>query len=123
MNDADSTLQMLQDFLSGPDAKDKISEALSMLGGSDFSLPASNDREEINESTKTDLPFDIDPQKMMKMMSLFKSLESKSDPRGDLLSALKPYLSKEKQQRTDKAIKMVKLLKYTPMLEGLKDMF
>lgn len=122
MADVDSTLQMLQDFLSGPDAKDKISEALSMLGSGDFSFQAPEEKEHKKENN-SDFPIDIDPQKLIKIMSAFKNLETKQDPRSDLLSALKPYLSKEKQPRADRAIKMVKILKYTPMLESLKDIF
>ena len=122
MPDTDSTLQMLQDFLSGPDAKDKISEALSMLGSGDFSLPQAEEKES-KKSGDGDFPIDIDPQKLMKIMSLFKSLETKSDPRSDLLAALKPYLKKQKRERADRAIKMVKILKFAPMLENLKDIF
>ena len=94
MTDADSALNMLQEFLSGPDAKDKISEALSMLGSGDFSLP--QPEKEQKKETDSDSPLDIDPAKLMKIMSAFKSLENKKDPRGDLLSALKPYLAEEK---------------------------
>ena len=59
----------------------------------------------------------------MHLMSAVKSLESKKDTRSDLIIALKPYLKNDKQTRADKAAKLVKLLKYAPLLESVKDMF
>lgn len=116
MTDSENTLNMIQDFLSGPDAQEKINQALSMLGSGNFSFPDA-------EEKKEDAFSDINPEKLMRLMSTVKSLESQKDTRSDLIIALKPYLKKDKQQRAERAAKLVKLLKYTPLLEGLKDMF
>lgn len=116
MTDSENTLNMIQDFLSGPDAQEKINQALSMLGSGNFSF---SDTEEKKED-----PFrDINPEKLMSLMSAVKSLESKKDTRSDLIIALKPYLKKDKQERAERAAKLVKLLKYAPLLENFKDMF
>lgn len=129
MDNADNTLKALQDFLSGPDAKDKISEALSMLSSSDlqsFATPDAIKEKNSNESQLSESYFDIpdiNPTKLLKIMADFKKADSAGDPRANLISALKPYLKKDKQHRADKAIKIVKFLKFAPMLENLKDIF
>ncbi len=136
MDNADNTLRALQDFLSGPDAKDKINEALSMLSSSDLSSfgiadtvqeknthdSQADNKAPLNDLSGFDMP-DINPAKLLKIMADFKKADSGSDPRSNLISALKPYLKQDKQRRADKAIKIVKFLKFAPMLENLKDIF
>ena len=129
MDNADNTIKALQDFLSGPDAKDKINEALSLLSGADLSSfdiagtpPESKASLPSSDSADLDMP-DINPEKLLKIMSAFKNASHEADPRSALLSALKPFLKNDKQKRADKAIKIVKFLKYAPMLENLKDIF
>ena len=129
MDNTDNTIKALQDFLSGPDAKDKINEALSMLSGSDFLSFNSQGEQTQQSATKEpansqafDMP-DINPEKLLKIMTEFKKADKNTDPRSNLISALKPYLKQDKQKRADKAIKIVKFLKYAPMLENFKDIF
>ena len=126
MDNTDNTIKALQDFLSGPDAKDKINEALSMLSDSDFlgfnSQTEHPPAKEPSDSQAFEMP-DINPEKLLKIMTEFKKADKNADPRSALLSALKPYLKQDKQKRADKAIKIVKFLKYAPMLENFKDIF
>lgn len=122
MNDADSTLEMLQNFLSGPDAKEKISQALDIMGNGNLLNGAFSDSAAPSSKSDTPLP-DIDPQKLLNIMSALKKYENTPDPRCDLLRALKPYLGKDKNIRAEKAIKIASVLKYAPMLETLKDLF
>ncbi len=124
MPNADDALEMIQDFLSEPNAKEKISEALQMLTGESSSnngnSPQSSSKE--NQVQNTSSVFsDIDPQKLMQIMTTFKKLKSEPDPRSDLLLALKPYLSKNKTSSVDKALKIISLLKFAPLLNNIKD--
>ena len=56
---------------------------------------------------------DIDIGSMMKVASLLKN--SACDNRSNLLLALKPHLSDERQPRVDKAIKILKLVSLIPI--------
>lgn len=119
MTNADNAFEMIQSFLSEPGAKEKLSEALEMFGGGNISPPTESVSSEKNEVS---FPFsDIDPQKLLQLMTAFKKLEKDPDPRSDLLMALKPYLSDKKNSSVDKALKAVKLFKYAPLLGNLKD--
>lgn len=125
MPDASQALEMLQQFLSGPDAKEKISQALDIMSGRDFDPGIFSGDSSAGEKLPSSDDFlkDIDPQKIIKIMSALKKCEKTPDPRTDLLRALKPYLGTKKNSRADKAIKIAAMLKYAPMLENLKDLF
>lgn len=63
--------------------------------------------------------FQLDPGMIMKISKMMSAM-SESDKRSDLLLALKPHLSPDRQKRTDEAIQMLKLLKILPSLGELK---
>lgn len=68
------------------------------------------------EAPKAEAPSglgDIDIGSMMKVASLLKN--SACDNRSNLLLALKPHLSEERQPRVDKAIKILKLVSLIPV--------
>lgn len=123
MEDADSAIEMIQSFLSEPGAKEKISEALDMFSDGNLPFPTSLKSDEKKSGGETSPLSDINPQKLMQIMTMFKKLEKEPDPRSDLLRALKPYLSKDKKGSVDRAIKMVGILKFAPMLGSFKDIF
>ena len=52
------------------------------------------------------------------LMSIMKNISSK-DERTELIKALKPFLSEEKQKRADEAIRLLKLVKIIPLLREL----
>lgn len=121
MNDAESTLDILKDFLSAPDAKEKISQALDIINSSDFNFPNLSPGE--NSPPTGDPLSSLDYKKLINLVSSLKKYENTPDPRCNLLRALKPYLNPSKSNRADKAIKIASMLKYAPMLENLKDIF
>ena len=61
--------------------------------------------------------FGIDPDMLFKIMSIMQKLQSRqNDPRCNLITALKPLLSPERQQKADMAIELLRLM-------SLKDIF
>lgn len=61
--------------------------------------------------------FNFDPDMLFKIMNIIKKLNSRqSDPRCNLITALKPLLSPEKRQRADMAIDLLRLM-------SLRDIF
>ena len=64
-----------------------------------------------------DLFSGIDPATMSKIAGILARLNSApTDPRCELITSLKPLLSKDKQQKADEAIKKLQLLSLIPML-------
>lgn len=66
----------------------------------------------------------LDPEMMLKILSLFESF-NKSDENERFLLALKPLLREENQSKIDSAVRLMKLLSLLPVLQksGLLDNF
>ena len=73
-----------------------------------FSNDSSKNEGEAKESGQGG--FNIDPEMLIRLMSLFEKLNSnQNDPRCNLISALKPLLSPSRQKKADQAIEMMKI--------------
>ncbi len=98
----------ISQILNDPAGMEKIKAMAEGLFGEQLPapppLPTSNDA----------IP---DIAAISRMASLLKP--SADDSRVRLLYALKPHLSAEKQQRVDKAVKMLKLLELAPLLSQM----
>lgn len=64
---------------------------------------------------------EIDPAFLLKAGKALSGLNSQSDDRCLLLSALKPYLRKERRDRVDEAIRILKLMRMAELFR--KDLF
>jgi hypothetical protein len=120
------------------DMAGKISELLNDPGGIErimnmaralFSDGGNDTPEASPEGTPSEagsfaelLPEGFDPIKLMNIFSAFNS--QKSDNRTALLLALKPHLSEIRQERVEKAVKLLKIASLIPLLkdQGLLDM-
>ena len=58
----------------------------------------------------------IDPEMLKKVTEIFSTM-NRHDPRCDLIYALKPLLSQNRQQRADEAVKILRIMEVIP---GLK---
>ena len=114
----------ISELLSDPDGISKIkSVAESLFSGDEDSKPHAP----VPNSTETQsggfsLPDGFDFSKIMGLMSAFNN--QRKDHRSDLLLALKPHLSTERQERVDKAVKLLKIVSMLPVLkeQGLLDL-
>lgn len=105
MNDiADKLTELLNDP-SGMERLKKTAEEL-------FSRSDSGEANNV-EADGSPLP-DIDPSMLS---ALVKGLGSGSDSRSELLLALKPHLSADRQKRVDNAVRLLKLIPLLPMLK------
>ena len=119
-------LDSLGDIMSSLTEED-ISRLSSLA--SEFFPSDKKDKETIRKEKPKESPLEngtadffsgLDPQMLTKIMSIMKKLNSSpKDPRCDFLNALKPLLSKDKQQKADEAIKMLQLLSLLPLLNDL----
>ncbi len=96
-------------LLSDPAALENIRNMASGLLGS---VP---EKREPEPDAEQSLMSNIDIGKIMSVMSRLNN--SKNDDRSRLLLALKPHLSAKRQERVDKAVKILKLLDMLPLLQ------
>ncbi|MGN0447745.1 MAG: hypothetical protein ACI4GC_04250 [Acutalibacteraceae bacterium] len=105
----------------------KISEVLNSLSPEDMEslqkaaesiMHGGESEKSQGEAQNTASPFgDIDPQMLIKIMSIFEKLKaSPSDPAVNLIYALKPLLSQKRQKKADMAAEMLKLLSLKDIL-------
>lgn len=110
----------ISEILADEQSLKQLSELASMLGltGEAPALPEPRQLPAISPSS--DMPIDI--VSIMGIMSKIKDC-SKDDQNVNFLCALKPLLAKEKHERVDKAIKLIKLLNLWPVIKesGLLD--
>lgn len=99
----------IQEVLSDPESMQQISELAAMLQGSGgneggetpVSAPA-------NETPPVPLLGGIEPSMLLKMGELLRN-SGDSDKNTALLMALRPHLGTQRQQRVDKALRLMKL--------------
>lgn len=69
-----------------------------------------NNTDNLNNSNTTNNPFgSLDFETILKIKSIMETLNSKDDPKSNLLYSLKPYLRKSKQVKLDQYVNLMKL--------------
>lgn len=92
-------ISQLLGSLSEDDIENLKSVASSMFSSSE--KPPEEEKKSAN---------DFDLSSLMKIASIMNAINSeKKDPRCDLLMALRPMVAKERQQKIDQAVKMLRL--------------
>ncbi len=113
MNSSDSLGDILAS-LTDEDINNLRETAASLFGGKEES------KNEIPPETVFDFS-SIDPSVFLKISHIMSSINSvSSDPRCDLLRALKPLLSDSRKKRADEAVQMMKMLQIIPLIQGMK---
>ena len=135
----------ISELLSSPDGMDKIKQmAASLFSEKAVELPKQETVPEASQTLSSSpggtvdmlgsllggmngdgfkLPEGFDPMKMIGLVSALSS--GVDDKRAGLLLALKPHLSKERQERVEKAVKLLKIASLIPVLkeQGILDIF
>lgn len=100
----------ITEILNNPSALENIRNmAESMFGNS------GNSDEEKSESPADNFIPDVDISKIISVIS--KIQNSKTDERSRLILALKPHLTPKRQEKADRAVKILKLLDILPLLQ------
>lgn len=114
----DDLNSMLSSVLNDPESMQQIKELAEMLGGSSS---AENSTSSQNNNSAPDIGT------LMNLAGMLSSSD-KGDKNSELLMALKPHLSDDKQQRVDKAVKLLRLynifitLRDSGMINNLNDL-
>ncbi len=121
----DDVMGRIQEMLSDEESMQQIKELADMLSASsappEQTSPDSRNSNNNNNSNNNDIGFDFGM--IFKIQEIMSA--AKSDKDAELIMALKPHLSAEKQERADKAVKFMKLfsvwetLKSSGMLNDL----
>ncbi len=101
---------------------DNLSELLSSLSDDDLSslketasqlfssLDSDNGKKETNDN------FSFSPDLLMKLSGIMSMMNNQGDGRGELISALKPYLSPPRRKKADEAMQFLKLMDILPLI-------
>ncbi len=92
----------INELLKDPEAVNKITDLLSSQGS--------------EQSVSNSAP---DPEMMARLSKVAASMADKSDPKINLLYALKPYMNQTRSQHIEKAIKMLQMTKITGLFKDL----
>ena len=93
----------ISSLLSDPDSMERIRSMAESVLGSDTA-----------EKPQADVG-DIDFARLLPMIGRLKN--KRSDKRTELLMALRPHLSEERQKRVDNAIKILRVIEMLPLLQ------
>lgn len=103
----DDIIGKINDVLSDEESRKQLSELLQMfMSGEVNDAESGEECEATNEEQTNEMP---DFSSIMKLTGLM-SAYSQNDKNSELLLALKPHLSEEKQKRVEKAVKILKLI-------------
>lgn len=111
----DDIMNKLGEILSDPESVKQITELAQMFMSETTDNKNSSPENSENGDDKNDsensggLFSGIDLSSIMKIQEIMGAVSGK-DKNSELLLALKPHLSPEKQKKADKAIKLIKLL-------------
>ncbi len=101
----DDLFGKMQELMSDPESMKQLSELAQMLGQEGDSSGAA--AECTGENAGGGFPFD--PGMLMQLGSLIQGANT-SNANTELLLALKPHLRQQRQEKVDRAVKMLRLL-------------
>ena len=109
----DDLSEKLTDILNDPESMQKVRQmAESILGGEGD--PAPKQTESPSEGLAS-LLGETDLSAITSLISRMKS--NQSDPRVQLILALRPHLSEKRRERADAAIRLLKLIDLLPLIK------
>lgn len=118
MSEESKLLENLMGML-GDNPAEKLGQMLSALSAGE-SRTEQTEQEASEAVPQAESGFGLDPAMLIKMQSLMGQLnQTNTDDRSALLSAIRPFLSKERQPQVDQAIKFLRL---TQLAKTAQDM-
>ena len=70
----------------------------------------------LNSNTESNGNFNLDMNTIMKMKSIMDNMNSKNDPRANLLYSLKPYLRDSKKDKLDQYVNLLNVSKIADIM-------
>ena len=125
----ENTVNKLKDMMNKGDLNDVISQIPPEMIQNFSSMMQNNSSNNTNNSNKSSGQtnnsnnggFDfsnIDINTVMKMKSIMEKMNSKDDPRSNLLYSLKPYLREERKEKLDQYASLMNVAKIAELLKN-----
>lgn len=116
MEDMSDLLKQFSSMVENDQIPDNLKEIISNMNNN------KKEKEQCSEDVSSSNSFSgfdgIDINTILKMKSVMDKMNSKEDPRANLLLSLKPYL---KESRKAKVEQYIQFLKMSKMMESFKD--
>ena len=129
MNIDENTVNKLKDMMNKGELNDVISKISpemienfsSMMSNGNTSKSNENSENTNNQNSSNSSGFDfnnIDMNTILKMKSIVEKLNSKDDPRSNLLYSLKPYLRESKKEKLDQYANLLNIAKLSELFKN-----
>ena len=129
MNIDENTVNKLKDMMNKGELNDVISKISpemienfsSMMSNGNTSGRNENSGNTNNQNSSNSGGFDfnnIDMNTILKMKSIMEKLNSKDDPRSNLLYSLKPYLRESKKEKLDQYANLLNIAKLSELFKN-----
>lgn len=107
---------------SNPSSNPNQEESSNTINPSDLlsSFISNSNSDSSSNSNTSDNASSIDLETIMKIKSIIETLNTKNDPRSNLLYSLKPYLRKSKQSKLDQYANLLKITQMTDLFKNEK---
>lgn len=111
----DDLSSKLTELLSDPESMERVRKMAESILGESAAEPAAP---AIGSGELSDIGDMLSGSELQAIISIISQLKSSSDDsRVQLINALKPHLSEERQKRADTALKILKLLDLLPLIK------
>ena len=129
MNIDENTVNKLKNMMNNGELNDVISKISpemienfsSMMSNGNTSKSNENSENTNNQNSSNSSGFDfnnIDMNTILKMKSIMEKLNSKDDPRNNLLYSLKPYLRESKKEKLDQYANLLNIAKLSELFKN-----
>lgn len=129
MNIDENTVNKLKDMMNKGELNDVISKISpemienfsSMMSNGNTSESNENSENTNNQNSSNSGGFDfnnIDMNTILKMKSIMEKLNSKDEPRSNLLYSLKPYLRESKKEKLDQYANLLNIAKLSELFKN-----
>lgn len=105
---------------SNPNSNPNQEESSKNINPSDLLSSFISNSDSNSNSNTSDNASSIDLETIMKIKSIIETLNTKNDPRSNLLYSLKPYLRKSKQSKLDQYANLLKITQMTDLFKNEK---
>ncbi len=101
---------------------DNISDLLGSLSDDELSslketaTKLFSEFDQDNAKSESNGDFGISPDMLAKLSNIMSVMNKQGDGRGELISALKPYLSAPRQKKADEAMQFLRLMDILPLI-------
>ena len=113
--DMSDMIKNFSQMLNEGNIPDNVKEIFNNLSNNSSN---NDDKKDSNNTNFSDNSSGIDFETIMKMKSIMEKMNSKDDPRANLLLSLKPYLKESRKNKVEQYIKLFNMSKAFDVFGG-----